>query len=88
MESFEIVVLPLGQASHQAHCRLYLRLRLAGNEFIKGIPDAAILLCAFSDAYAEYENRKSMYASEEYAGRGAAGPEFYTGLDLTVTNCR
>lgn len=35
-----------------------------------------------------YENRKSMYASEEYAGRGAAGPEFYTGLDLTVTNCR
>lgn len=35
-----------------------------------------------------YENRKSMYASEEYAGRGAAGPEFYTGVDLTVTNCR
>ena len=43
MESLEIVVLPLGQASHQAHCRLYLRLRLAGNEFIKGIPDAAIM---------------------------------------------
>lgn len=43
MESLEIFVLLLGQAAHQAHCRLYLRLRLAGNEFIKGIPDAAIM---------------------------------------------
>lgn len=39
MESLEILVLPLGQTSHQEHCRLYLRLRLTGNELIKGLPE-------------------------------------------------
>ena len=43
---------------------------------------------AISDMLTNEIYIKSMYASEEYAGRGAAGPEFYTGLDLTVTNCQ